>query len=135
MNNVQVELKQIELDNQADENMCNSRLSRKKMLERRVEEFLYNYTMWKTNLNYILPNNGHEMREIVVFRKDYQMHVNVIEVALANFSALEQEFVNSRYFSKVPFKIMADQLAVGERNLYRIRKKIIRQFAIAFGWQ
>ena len=63
------------------------------------------------------------------------MYVNVIEVVLASFNTLEQDFVNIRYFSKVPFKIIADKLPVGERNLYRIRKKVIRQFAIAFGWE
>ena len=67
-------MQQRELNNQSDENMYNSglfsnerygdfvlinqsfdecSLSRNKLLERRVEETLYNYTMWKANLEHI----------------------------------------------------------------------------------
>lgn len=106
-----------------------------KLTERQIEDILYKFTVWKANLAYAQPGSGDEKRNLIIFRGDYQRYVNIIEMVLASLEALEKEFVCNRYFMKVPFKIIADKLSVGERNLYRIRKKVIRQFVIAFGWE
>ncbi|MDF2636330.1 MAG: hypothetical protein K0R78_3204 [Pelosinus sp.] len=104
-----------------------------KQIEHRVEVALYNYPMWKVNLLNITPTEGTKENILGVFREDYQMGVKIIEATLSNFSTLEQNFVKYRYSEKKPFKIIADELSMTERHLYRIRKKIINQLAVAFG--
>lgn len=118
-----------------DVNKHNSRRSylTDKQIERRVEVALYNYPMWKVNLLNINSTKGNRENILGVFREDYKTGVKIIEATLSNFSTLEQNFVKYRYSEKKPFKIIADKLSMTERNLYRIRKKIINQLAVAFG--
>lgn len=104
-----------------------------KQIEHRVEVALYNYPMWKVNLLNINSTEGNKENILGVFREDYQTGVKIIEATLSNFSTLEQNFVKYRYSEKKPFKIIADKLSMTERHLYRIRKKIINQLAVAFG--
>lgn len=118
-----------------DVNKHNSRCSylADKQIEQRVEVALYNYPMWKVNLLNIDSTEGNKENILGVFREDYQTRVKIIEATLSNFSTLEQNFVQYRYSEKKPFKIIADELSMTERHLYRIRKKVIKQLAIAFG--
>lgn len=104
-----------------------------KQIEHRVEAALYNYPMWKVNLLNIDSTEGNKENILGVLREDYQTGVKIIEATLSNFSTLEQNFVQYRYSEKKPFKIIADELSMTERHLYRIRKKIINQLAVAFG--
>lgn len=117
-------------------------------VSKRVEAALYDYPVWKVNSEQIqsLPDdNGNlsedatisyqrSLEELIVKRNDYVSQINLIEATMNVLSPLQQAFVQQRYFKKTPFKVIAEELAVTERHLYRIRQEVIRLFEISFGW-
>lgn len=117
-------------------------------ISKRVEAALYDYPVWKVNSEQIqsLPhceggaaenpviNHQRSLDELVVRRNDYISQINLIEATMKVLSPLQRAFVQQRYFKKTPFKVIAEELAVTERHLYRIRQEVIRLFEISFGW-
>lgn len=105
-----------------------------KKLNKEIEKILYEYPLWKVNLKYYsLWKNKQDALVVVLSRTEYQSEVELVEDVIANLTYLEQEFVYCRYFKKMPFKIIAEKLAVVERHLYRIRRRVIEQFCLALG--
>jgi DNA-directed RNA polymerase specialized sigma subunit len=122
-----------------------SKSSDNKQIAKRVEAALYNYPMWKVNseqLQFFHRGISAESKDTLerpieglgIRRIDYISHINLIEATLSVLSPLQQAFVRQRYFKRKPFKIIAEELAVTERHLYRIRQQIIRLFELSFGW-
>jgi DNA-directed RNA polymerase specialized sigma subunit len=123
-----------------DNNLANTN-----QFSRRVEAALYDYPMWKVNSELLqsqYKGNLTLSKDILespterlgIRRLDYVSHINLIEATMAVLSPLQQAFVQQRYFRRTPFKIIAEELAVTERHLYRIRQEIIRLFQVSFGW-
>ncbi|WP_371364577.1 hypothetical protein SRRS_52360 [Sporomusa rhizae] len=106
-----------------------------------IESALYDYPMWKVNLSQIqFQNESQEckhgsMEERSVVRCEFAVMVKLVDNALSSLSPVQHRFVTLRYFSRKPFKNIAEELAMTERHLYRIRQEVIRLFGIAFGWQ
>lgn len=129
--------------------MCGSRSSENNQIVKRVEAALYDYPMWKVNSEQLKSNDYHkenavELRDVVegysnpteglgVQRTDYISYINLIEATMAVLSPLQREFIRQRYFRKTPFKVIAEELAMTERHLYRIRQEVIRLFGVSFG--
>lgn len=120
-----------------------------RQLARRVEKALYEYPVWKVNLLYLQPRfgvglfaarravgqHGDPVETLGLLRLDYASRIALVEATLARLTPLEADFVRRRYFAKKPFKVIANELAVTERHLYRIRNQIIQHFGVAFGWE
>ena len=129
--------------------MCNRGAAQKRQIAKRVESALYNYPIWKVNLEQLHPRYGgsilefrntlgrydNPVEEQGTLRLDFVSRINLIEATLSVMSTLQQDFVQQRYLRKTPFKIIAEELSVTERHLYRIRWEIIRMFALSFGMQ
>ncbi|MCC5464789.1 hypothetical protein [Pelosinus baikalensis] len=122
-----------------------NKLANTNQFTRRVEAALYDYPMWKVNSELLqsqYKGNLTLSKDILespterlgIRRLDYVSHINLIEATMAVLSPLQQAFVQQRYFRRTPFKIIAEELAVTERHLYRIRQEIIRLFQVSFGW-
>jgi DNA-directed RNA polymerase specialized sigma subunit len=122
-----------------------SKSSDNNQIAKRVEAALYNYPMWKVNseqLQSYYRGISAESKDTLespveglgIRRIDYISHINLIEATMSVLSPLQQAFVRQRYFKRTPFKIIAEELAVTERHLYRIRQQIIRLFELSFGW-
>lgn len=107
----------------------------------RIESALHDYPMWKVNLSQIQFHNQSQeckhrrMEERSVVRCEFAVMVKLVDNALSSLSPVQHKFVTLRYFSRKPFKSIAEELAMTERHLYRIRQEVIRLFSIAFGWQ
>lgn len=110
--------------------------------DKEIEKILYEYPIWKVNLKHCsrLKNkqqaacdNRQNSLRLVQSNTEYQSKVDFVEDVIANLTYLEQEFIHCRYFKKMPFKIIAEKLAVVERHLYRIRRRVIDQFGLALG--
>jgi len=125
--------------------MCDNKLSNTNQITKQVEAALYDYPMWKVNSEQLQSRHSKSMNEsrkipgdqtekLGIPRLDYISHINLIEATMIALSPLQQAFVQQRYFKKTPFKIIAEELAVTERHLYRIRQEVIRLFEVAFGW-
>ena len=129
--------------------MCgSSRSFSNNQIGKRVEAALYEYPMWKVNSEQLQPhhkenvvelrnsveNNSNPAEGLGVRRIDYVSYINLIEATLTVLSPLQRDFVRQRYFKKNPFKIIAEELAVTERHLYRIRQEVIRLVGVSFGW-
>ncbi len=122
-----------------------NKLANTNQFTRKVEAALYDYPMWKVNSELLQsqykgnPTLAKDILEspterLGIRRLDYVSHIKLIEATMAVLSPLQQAFVQQRYFRRTPFKIIAEELAVTERHLYRIRQEIIRLFQISFGW-
>lgn len=122
-----------------------SKLYKTNQIARRVEAALYDYPMWKVNSEQLQSQYRGDMTEsrdiqedqtekLGIRRLDYILYINLIEATMAVLTPLQQAFVEQRYFKKTPFKIIAEELAVTERHLYRIRQEVIRLFEVSFGW-
>lgn len=119
--------------------ICNNKLSNNNQITKRVEAALYDYPMWKINSEQLQSQYKGDIMEdktekLGIRRLDYINHINLIEATMTVLSPLQQAFVQKRYFKKTPFKIIAEELAVTERHLYRIRQDVIRLFEVSFGW-
>jgi DNA-directed RNA polymerase specialized sigma subunit len=125
--------------------MCDSKLSNTNQITKQVEAALYDYPMWKVNSEQLQSQREDDMTEakdvlkdqtekLGIRRLDYISHIKLIEATMTVLSPLQQAFVQQRYFKKTPFKIIAEELAVTERHLYRIRQEVIRLFEVSFGW-
>jgi len=57
----------------------------------------------------------------------------LVDAALSTLTGFEQDFIHKRYFDRMPYKTMADELGVVERHLYRIRRRVLIKMATAFG--
>lgn len=124
---------------------CDNKLANTNQFTRRVEAALYDYPMWKVNSeqlqfqhkrNMTISRDTPELQteKLGIRRLDYISHINLIEATMEVLSPMQQAFVQQRYFKKTPFKIIAEELAVTERHLYRIRQDVIRLFEVSFGW-
>lgn len=124
---------------------CNTKLLTYKQRDKYIENTLYQYPMWKVNLNFCgyldeeINNGCDEVKSETdpwpaKKRGDYQKKADLVDAVVSSLTTVEQEFIRHRYFKRMPFKIIAEELAVVERHLYRIRRKVIHQFAIALGW-
>jgi flagellar biosynthesis regulator FlaF len=124
-----------------------NRSSKNNQITKLVEAFLYDYPMWKVNSEQIQSHDRENVVELrnalgscnsvggfVVRRSDYILYINLIEDTMTILSPLQRSFVRQRYFRKTPFKIIAEELAVTERHLYRIRQEVTRIFVVSFGW-
>jgi hypothetical protein len=117
-------------------------------IAKRVESVLYDYPVLKINLVHLYPRcggihvvrrnggrNGNPVESIGILRMDYLERIKLIEATINILDSFQREFIELRYFKKRPFKIIAEEMAVTERHLYRIRQEIIRIFSLAFGWK
>jgi DNA-directed RNA polymerase specialized sigma subunit len=119
--------------------ICDNKLSNTNQITKKVEAALYDYPMWKVNSEQLQSQHRGDIMEdkfekLGIRRLDYISHINLIEATLTVLNPLQQAFVQQRYFKKTPFKIIAEELAVTERHLYRIRQEVIRLFEVSFGW-
>ena len=126
-----------------------NKLAHENQFARSIEAALYAYPIWKVSFEqckYLDENRNFKMRylhgwqgmvieEIGILRQEYILRIKLIEETMVVLSPVQREFIRQRYFDKMPFKIIAGEMAVAERHLYRIRQDIIRIFAISFGWQ
>lgn len=121
-----------------------SKLFNNNQIARRVEAALYDYPMWKINSQQLQSQDRGDMTEsrdiledqtekLGIRRLDYILHINLIEATMTVLTPLQRAFVQQRYFKRTPFKIIAEELAVTERHLYRIRQEVIRLFEVSFG--
>lgn len=134
--------------NSSNQILCGSRVFNNNQINKLVEAALYDYPAWKINseqlhsqhnesiveLRNTVVSYNKSLEEFGVRRNDYISQINLIEGTMTVLSPLQQNFVEKRYFKKTPFKIIAEELAVTERHLYRIRKEVIRLFGVSFGW-
>lgn len=114
-----------------------------------VEAALYAYPIWKVSFEQcksFYNTSSFETRyrnewqrevgdETGILRREYILRIKLIEETMNVLSPTQREFVQQRYFDKRPFKVIAEEMAVVERQLYRIRQEVIRSFSISFGWQ
>jgi flagellar biosynthesis regulator FlaF len=127
--------------------ICSNRSSKNNQITKLVEAFLYDYPMWKVNSEQIQSHEKENVVELrnavgsynsveglIVRRSDYILYINLIEDTMTILNPLQRSFVRQRYFRKTPFKIIAEELAVTERHLYRIRQDVTRIFVVSFGW-
>lgn len=122
---------------------CDSSLFVTKQVERHVEKILYQYPMLKVNLSFCTKNlnfkiSHDELKNDVdsynaTNNQTYQEKADIVDAALARLTDFEQAFIRKRYFDRMPYKTMADELGVVERHLYRIRRKVLIKLATAFG--
>lgn len=118
---------------------------------RRIEAILYNYPLMKLNLEKLQPSFGtsvivvgapapegykeSEVERVGIYRADYSRKIEFIEKVLNVLTPEEKKFVELRYFQKLPFKSIEREMHLSESTLFRIRQRIIRSFAVAFGWE
>ncbi len=124
--------------------ICSNRSSDNNQIIKHVEAVLYDYPMLKVNSEQIhshdrenvveLRNAVGSYNSVVARRSDYILYINLIEDTMTILSPLQRSFVQQRYFRRTPFKIIAEELAVTERHLYRIRQEVTRIFVVSFGW-
>lgn len=127
--------------------ICGNRSSDNNQITKLVEAALYDYPMWKVNSEQIHSHDRENVVELrnavgsynsvgglVARRSDYILYINLIEDTMTILSPLQRSFVQQRYFRRTPFKIIAEELAVTERHLYRIRQEVTRIFVVSFGW-
>lgn len=114
-----------------------------------VEAALYAYPIWKISFEqckhfyenpifktrYMNEWNENRVEEVGILRREYVFRIELIQETMTVLSPLQRQFIQQRYFEKMPFKIIASEMSVAERHLYRIRQDVIRIFAMSFGWQ
>lgn len=100
-----------------------------------VEKKLYSYPIWKISYKYrqYLDDDSLCEKEIGISLHDYVIYVKLIEETLTALSPTQRKFVQRRYFERTPFKIIAEEMAMAERHLYRIRQEVIQIFVMSFG--
>jgi hypothetical protein len=130
-------------------NGCISKTAHDNKFAKSVEAALYAYPLWKVSFEqckYLYGSGvleGRYMNEwsenivdgIGVLRREYILRIKLIEETMTILSPIQREFIQQRYFGKMPFKIIAEAMAVAERHLYRIRQEVIQVFTMVFGWQ
>lgn len=127
----------------------NSKTTHDNQFAKSVEAALYAYPIWKVSFEqckslydstsfetrYIMEWYGDELDEIGILKREYVLRIKLIEETVSVLSPIQREFIQQRYFEKMPFKMIAEEMSMAERQLYRIRQEVIRIFAMSFGWQ
>lgn|GEM_PF-3180759 len=145
---IQCERYDASLLNSTKSNGYASKSAHENQFAKSVEAALYAYPIWKVSFEqyknlydngifetrYSNERHGSVVNEVSVLQRDYILRIKLIEETLTILSPMQREFIQQRYFEKMPFKIIAEKMAVVERHLYRIRQDIIRIFAMSFGW-
>jgi RNA polymerase sigma factor (sigma-70 family) len=117
-----------------------------------IEQVLWDYQSMKINLEELActeesydcscdkdrvmgGDSTSRVERLAVRRADYQRYIKVVDRMVSLLPPLERNFVDFRYMKGMHMDDVAEKLNISDRHVRRVKTRILRKLAIAFGWR